>query len=103
MSELDNAYANVPNIPGGAQYPARWTVAAEAFRVRHAGQAELGLPYGKSERQALDLFHPVGTARGLCVFVHGGYWLRFDRSFSTSTPKMHEMLGQLFFVIDVEL
>ncbi len=81
MSELDNAYANVPNIPGGAQYPARWTVAAEAFRVRHARQAELGLPYGKSARQALDLFHPEGTARGLCVFVHGGYWLRFDRSF----------------------
>lgn len=81
MSDLDDAYANVPNIPGGAQYPARWTVAAEAFRARHAGRAELGMSYGDRARQALDIFHPKGAARGLCVFVHGGYWLRFDRSF----------------------
>lgn len=80
--ELDDAYANVPHIPDGAQYPARWTVAAEAFRARLGAErrAELGLPYGKSARQAFDLFHPKGGARGLVVFVHGGYWLRFDRS-----------------------
>jgi acetyl esterase/lipase len=81
MTDLDDAYANVPNIPGGAQYPARWTVAAEAFRARQAGRAELGLSYGDTARQALDLFHPEGAVRGLCVFVHGGFWLRFDRSF----------------------
>ncbi|GAW34661.1 alpha/beta hydrolase family protein [Roseovarius sp. A-2] len=81
--ELDDAYANVPYIPGGAQYPARWTVAAEAFRARLSaeGRAELGLPYGKGARQAFDLFHPKGTAQGLVIFVHGGYWLRFDRSY----------------------
>jgi acetyl esterase/lipase len=80
--ELDDAYANVPHIPDGAQYPARWTVAAEAFRARLGAErrAELGLPYGKGARQAFDLFHPKGGARGLVVFVHGGYWLRFDRS-----------------------
>jgi acetyl esterase/lipase len=81
MADLDEAYANLPSIPGGAQYPARWTVAAETFRARHAARAELALPYGDSPRQALDFFHPDGTARGLVVFVHGGYWLRFDRSF----------------------
>lgn len=81
--ELDDAYANVPHIPGGAQYPARWTVAAEAFRARLSSErrAELGLPYDKGARQAFDLFHPKGTAQGLVVFVHGGYWLRFDRSY----------------------
>jgi len=81
--ELDDAYANVPHIPGGAQYPARWMVAAETFRARlsNARRAELGRPYGDSARQVFDLFHPTGTARGLCVFVHGGYWLRFDRSY----------------------
>lgn len=81
--ELDDAYANVPHIPGGAQYPARWTVAAETFRARLVSErrAELALPYGKGARQVLDLFHPEGTARGLVVFVHGGYWLRFDRSY----------------------
>jgi len=80
MTDLDAAYANVPNIPGGAQYPRRWRVAARAFRDQARACAELGLPYGGSPRQALDLFHPEGAARGLCVFVHGGFWLRFDRS-----------------------
>lgn len=81
--ELDDAYANVPYIPGGAQYPARWTVAAEAFRAQMSGKrrAEIGLPYGESARQVFDLFHPEGAARGILIFVHGGYWLRFDRSY----------------------
>ncbi|WP_417733520.1 alpha/beta hydrolase [Roseovarius sp.] len=80
--KLDDAYANVPYIPGGADYPARWSAQAQAFRdaLVAQGRADLGLSYGPSERQAFDLFHPEGPAKGLLVFVHGGYWLRFDRS-----------------------
>ncbi|MAU53701.1 MAG: alpha/beta hydrolase [Roseovarius sp.] len=81
MAELDDDYANLPHIPGGAQYPARWSVAAEAFRAKTGARAALALPYGDGARQAFDLFHPEGEARGLCVFVHGGYWLKFDRTF----------------------
>ena len=81
--KLDDAYANVPYIPGGTEYPARWSAEAQAFRDARVaeGRAELGISYGPSERQAFDLFHPEGTAKGLMVFVHGGYWIRFDRSF----------------------
>ena len=78
MTDLDAAYANVETIRDGAQYPARWTVAAAAFREQ--ARAELALPYGDSPRQALDLFFPEGSPLGLCMFVHGGFWLRFDRS-----------------------
>jgi acetyl esterase/lipase len=78
MTDPDAAYDNVGAVPDAARYPARWAVAAEAFRA--TARMEAGLPYGDSPRQALDLFHPEGTARGLVVFVHGGYWLRFDRS-----------------------
>lgn len=81
--ELDDAYANAPHIPEGAQYPARWSVAAEAFRAQMTAKrrAEIGLAYGERARQVFDLFHPEGAARGLCIFVHGGYWIRFDRSY----------------------
>jgi acetyl esterase/lipase len=37
------------------------------------------IPYGPGARQAFDLFRPEGTARGLMVFVHGGYWLACGR------------------------
>jgi acetyl esterase/lipase len=29
----------------------------------------------------LDLFLPASAAKGLFVFVHGGYWLAFDKSY----------------------
>lgn len=36
--------------------------------------------YGPGARQRLDLVLPEGAAKGLFVFVHGGYWLAFGKS-----------------------
>ena len=77
--ELDDAYANAAHIPGSDAYPERWTQAAAAFRA--ATLCEIDLPYGETPRQRFDLFHPARLAKGLVVFVHGGYWLRFDKSY----------------------
>ncbi|WP_019954490.1 alpha/beta hydrolase [Yoonia vestfoldensis] len=77
--DLDEAYANAAYIPGGADYPDRW--AAQAASFRQSARCELDLVYGESDRQRFDLFHPDRLARGVVIFVHGGYWLRFDKSF----------------------
>ncbi|MBE0412183.1 alpha/beta hydrolase [Yoonia sp.] len=77
--ELDDAYANAAYIPGGDAYPDKWAGLAAAFRAQAA--CELDLPYGESPRQRFDLFHPPRLAKGVVIFVHGGYWLRFDKSF----------------------
>lgn len=77
--ELDDAYANAAHIPGGADYPDRWAAQAAAFRG--AAQCELDLDYGETDRLRFDLFHPGRLARGVVIFVHGGYWLRFDKSY----------------------
>lgn len=77
--ELDDAYANAAYIPGADAYPDKWAHAAAAFR--DTTLCEVDLPYGETPRQHFDLFHPARLARGLIVFVHGGYWLRFDKSF----------------------
>lgn len=77
-SPADRAYANGAFIPGADGFPPRWRAAAAAFRG--TARAELDLPYGPGERQRFDLFLPQGSARGLLVFVHGGYWMAFDRS-----------------------
>ncbi|SNR38228.1 alpha/beta hydrolase [Puniceibacterium sediminis] len=80
--DLDDAYDNVGYIPDAAAYEPRWRDAAEAFRQRMslADRARLGLMYGHGTRQAMDLFLPDQQPVGLTVFVHGGYWRRFDRS-----------------------
>ncbi len=78
--DMDRAYANGAFIAGGEAYPARWAAQAAAFRTGIGPGVALGLAYGPKERQRLDLFRPRGAARGTVVFVHGGYWMAFDRS-----------------------
>jgi len=83
MKPLDDAYANAAHIPGADAYPPRWARLAAEFRegLGSEGRARLGLGYGNSPRQVLDLFLPEAVPKGLCVFAHGGYWLRFDNSY----------------------
>lgn len=81
--DFDDAYANAAYIPGAAAYPERWRQNAAEFRdgLLSAGQAELDITYGQSTRSRLDLFLPDKAPRGLLIFVHGGYWLKFDKSY----------------------
>lgn len=80
--ELDDAYSNGAYIDGAEDYPPKWAAAAAGFRegMLEAGLADLDVSYGDSARQCFDLFKPEGRAKGLLVFVHGGYWLAFDKS-----------------------
>lgn len=82
IADWDEAYSNTAYIPEGAAYPKRWLERAGAFReaLRRAGRAKIDLGYGPAPRNRLDLFHPEGRCRGLVVFVHGGYWMAFDKS-----------------------
>ena len=68
ITDWDDAYANGAHIPHADTYVPRWTEAAAAFRAAHPPQ-DLGRGH---------LFLPDGTPRGLMVFIHGGYWMRFD-------------------------
>ena len=50
--------------------------AAYRDEAQRAGRAELGVRYGASERQFVDLFAPARPAEGepLAAFIHGGFW-----------------------------
>jgi len=82
IRDWDDAYANGANIAGGERWPGLWVEAAERYRTAMlaAQCARLDIAYGDAARQRLDLFMPKASARGLVVFVHGGYWMRFDKS-----------------------
>ncbi|TKT82703.1 alpha/beta hydrolase [Aquamicrobium sp. LC103] len=83
ISDWDDAYANGVNIPGGDRWPAAWVEPAKAFRQKllAAERARLDLRYGDAPRNRLDLFLPEGAPKGLVVFIHGGFWLKLDKSF----------------------
>ncbi len=80
---IDRDYSILEFVPGGEDLPDHWLAEATAFREMRAaiGQARLNVAYGRHERQKLDLFYPAGRPEGLVVFVHGGYWRRFDRGY----------------------
>lgn len=82
ITDWDDAYANFPNIPRSDRWPGLWETAAERYRASmlSLGRARTDLAYGGHERERYDLFLPDGPGRGLVVFVHGGYWMRFDKS-----------------------
>jgi arylformamidase len=81
ITDFDDAYSNMAYIAGGSDYPARWAAQAERFRTQLPPDChcELDLHYGEAPRHRMDIFWPGKTAKGLCVFVHGGYWMRFDK------------------------
>lgn len=83
VSDWNDAYANGVNIARGDRWPEAWVGPSEAFRnARSAsGLAKLDLAYGERPRNRMDLFFPDGPAKGLVVFVHGGFWLQLDKSF----------------------
>jgi acetyl esterase/lipase len=75
----DRDYANGAFIAESTSYPPAWEAAAAAFRANAGDRARLDLPYGSTTRQQFDLFLPVRPPAGVIVFVHGGYWMAFDR------------------------
>ena len=81
VTDWDDAYANAPNIPGGDRWPEAWVEPARRFREAMGERAALDIPYGDHDRERLDLFLPAGRPSGLVVFMHGGFWVRLDKSY----------------------
>jgi arylformamidase len=76
-------YNNRARVPEHPQIFERWARDAAAYRAETAkeNRAELGLKYGPSPRQTIDIFKPTGRGGGpLALFIHGGYWRSLEPS-----------------------
>jgi arylformamidase len=85
MADMDyeTEYNNRARVPEYEQIFLSWAGQAENYRADalKEGRAELGLSYGDTPRQTVDLFLPPGSAAApLALFVHGGYWRSLDPS-----------------------
>lgn len=76
--DLEAEYNNRARVPEHGDIIAGWATDAAAFRASHGGR--LDVAYGEHERQRLDIFAPPGAARGMCLFIHGGYWQALDKN-----------------------
>jgi arylformamidase len=76
-------YNNRARVPEHPQIFERWARDGAAYRAEATkeGRAEIGLKYGPSPRQTIDLFKPRGNDTGkLALFIHGGYWRSLEPS-----------------------
>jgi arylformamidase len=76
-------YNNRARVPEHPEIFARWMRDAELYRLKamEERRAELGLNYGSTPRQTIDLFAPAaGTTGPLAMFIHGGYWKSLEPS-----------------------
>jgi arylformamidase len=85
MAAIDDEAEYNPRIsvPDYAEIFARWAREAEDYRAETLKHncAELGLSYGDTPRQFIDLFLPqTGADAPLALFIHGGYWRAHDPS-----------------------
>ena len=75
--DYEAEYNNRARVPEHPQIFARWARDAAASReeMTRLGRSELGIRYGASPRQTIDLFLPAeGASAPLALFIHGGWW-----------------------------
>ena len=92
MPDIDYEYEyNLrARVPDHAEIFARWAREAEDYRAEALKRdcAELGLSYGDTPRQFIDLFWPAADKTApVALFIHGGFWRAFDPSSSSQLAR----------------
>lgn len=82
VQDWDDAFANMAHVPGSENLPQLWTDSAAAYRASGV-KVDQDIPYGDHPREQFDLIWPDGSPKGLVVFIHGGFWMRLDKSYWT--------------------
>lgn len=108
MADIDyeTEYDNRARVPEHPEIFARWARDAELFRAEALkdGRAELGLNYGDTLRQTVDLFLPQsGETAPFAVFIHGGWWRSLDPSLFSHMARGPNARGVAVAVIGYDL
>lgn len=79
--DYEKEYDNRARVPEHPEIFARWESETRAYRAT-SPDAELGIPYGPSKRQTIDLFPAKDDDHmtPLALFIHGGWWRSLDPS-----------------------
>lgn len=86
--DWDDAFANMAHVENSHALPDFWAGRAAAYRAALApDKLDQDIAYGDGARQKLDIVWPEGAVQGLAVFVHGGYWMRLDKSHWTDLAE----------------
>jgi arylformamidase len=99
-------YNNRARVPEHEEIFASWVRDAELYRIEALknDRAELGLSYGDTPRQFLDLFLPkAGGDAPLVMFIHGGWWRSLDASMFSHMARGLNAAGATVAVVGYDL
>jgi arylformamidase len=99
-------YNNRARVPEYEEIFARWARDGENYRAEalKAGRAQLGLSYGDTPRQSIDLFLPeAGEKAPLALFIHGGWWRSLDASMFSQMARGPNAHGVMVAVAGYDL
>jgi arylformamidase len=106
MIDYEAEYDNRARVPEYLDIFNRWDREAMDYRgeARRAKRADLGLSYGTTERQTIDLFRPTGGGTdALAVFIHGGYWRSLEPSMFSHMARGLNQHGLTVAVVGYDL
>lgn len=88
QEQLDREYNAAAAVADSDALIRGWIERSALVLDRH--EARLGVPYGPTRAEHLDIF-PAGRDRPVHIFIHGGYWRRFSaRDFAFLAPAFAE-------------
>ena len=106
-------WAQAPTAPAAALKAAKPGAGGSAAEEERPSQAAVlsersvfraDVPYGKDEKQRLDVYAPKGAdGAPVVVFVHGGEWSRHDKTDVSYKPKFLNDNGIVFVSINYRL
>ena len=99
-------YNNRARVPEHPEIFARWTYEAELYRAEMLknSRAELGLTYGSTPRQSVDLFLAQGHENApLAIFIHGGWWRSLEPSIFSQMARGPNERGVSVAVVGYDL
>jgi arylformamidase len=105
-ADLESEYSPRISVPNHAEIFAAWARDAELYRAEmlKRDRAELGLSYGDTPRQFIDLFLPdAGEEAPLALFIHGGYWRAMDPSYHSHHARGLNARGLTVAVVGYDL
>jgi arylformamidase len=119
--DYEAEYNNRARVPEHADIFTRWVREAEDYRAEAMKErrAELGLSYGSTLRQVMDLFSPRSDSprpvaprpvaptpditAPLALFIHGGYWRSLEPSMFSQVARGANAHGIAVAVVGYDL
>jgi len=78
QAALDRQYNNRLQVPDFATHLAKWELLSRQTENEHYAARDIA--YGKLFRQNLDIYPSAQPCSKTFIFIHGGYWQKFDKA-----------------------